>query len=152
MSRTELSEQRHYEYQFTIKVQPRDVNFAGHAACDSLVAMAGTARSNTLGALGFNEGDLGDGKTGVIMSDLEVNYRAGAFMFDELVFDNHVGEISRTGFRLFQRVRKEAAVIALIETGFATFNYEKRKIAPVPEAFVKAVNAYDNGLTAAPSG
>ncbi len=139
MPRTKLSEQQHYEFRFTIQAQPRDVNMAGHVGYDSLVAMAGTARSNMFRTLGFSEGNLGDGKTGVIMSDLEVNYRAEAFMFDDLVFENHVGEMTRTGFRLFQRVRKETTVIALVESGFATFNYETRKIAPVPEAFVKAV-------------
>lgn len=136
MPRIKLSEQQHYEYQFTIQVQPQDVNAAGRVGYDSLVPMAGLARSGMLRALGFNEGDLGDGKTGIIMSDLEVNHRAEAFVSDELVFDNHIGEITRTGFRLYQRVRREATVIALIEQGFATFNYEKRKIVPVPEAFV----------------
>ncbi len=141
MPRIKLSEQQHYEYQFTIQVQPRDVNAAGHVGYDSLVPMAGLARSGMLRSLGFNEGDLGDGKTGVIMSDLEVHYRAEAFVFDELVFDNHIGEVARTGFRLYQRVRKEATVIALIEQGFATFNYNERKIVPVPEAFARVFRA-----------
>jgi acyl-CoA thioesterase FadM len=73
-------------------------------------------------------------------------------MLDELVFDTHVGEITHTGFRLFQRARKETTVIALIEAGFATFNYEKRKIVPVPETFLKAVNARNSGATVARPG
>jgi acyl-CoA thioesterase FadM len=147
MPRIVLSEQPHYEYRFTIRVEPQHVDAAGCVGYDSLVAMAGTARSGTLCAMGFSEGNVGDGQTGVIMSDLAVNYRAEAFASDELVFDNHLGEVTRTGFRLFQCVRRETTVIALIESSFATFDYRKRRIAPVPEVFVRAVRAHDNGPT-----
>ena len=45
---------------------------------------------------GFTELDLGDGVTGVIMSDLAVNYKAEAQMFDELAINERVDR--RAGF------------------------------------------------------
>jgi len=93
---------------------------------------------------GFTELDLGDGVTGVIMSDLAVNYKAEAQMFDELTIDTHVGEFSRNSFRTFHRVTKGDLVVALAESGLVTFNYTTRKLAPVPEVFLKTLIEFTN--------
>ena len=93
-------------------------------------------------SLGLNEGDLGDDRTGIIMSDLVVNYKAEAFMFDEVIIETQVAEFRRTGFRIFHRVKKGEALIALAETGITTFNYASRKVVPVPEAFLRAVTEH----------
>ncbi|OPY83382.1 MAG: hypothetical protein A4E65_00609 [Syntrophorhabdus sp. PtaU1.Bin153] len=141
MSRIKLSEQSDYEFHFTITLQPRDINYGGHLGNDSLVSLLGAARANALRLLGLSEGDLGDGRTGVIMSDLVVNFRAEGFMFDELLIDTHIGEVNRTGFRIFHRVTKDKTLIALAETGITTFDYVSRKIAPVPGTFLGALQA-----------
>lgn len=139
MSRIKLDEQHEYTFLYAITLQPRDINYGGHLGNDSLVALVGTARANMFRSLGLSEGDLGDGRTGIIMSDLVVNYKAEAFMFDEVLIETQVAEFRRTGFRIFHRVKKGAALIALAETGITTFNYASRKVVPVPEAFLKAV-------------
>lgn len=142
MARIKLNEQESYEFHFTARLQPRDINYGGHLGNDSLVSLLGTARVNMLLSLGVSEGQLGDGQTGVIMSDLAVNFRAEAFMHDEIVIDTHLGEFSRTGFRIFHRLKKEAALIGLAETGMITFNYSARKIAPVPDVFLKMLEEW----------
>ncbi|OPX98466.1 MAG: acyl-CoA thioesterase YbgC [Syntrophorhabdus sp. PtaU1.Bin002] len=139
MSRIRLSEQPEYKFHHTITLQPRDINYGGHLGNDALVSLLGVARVNMLRSIGISEADLGDGRTGIIMSDLVVNFRAEGFMFDELLIDTHIGELSRTGFRIFHRVTKEKTLIALAETGITTFDYASRKIAPVPVALLKAL-------------
>lgn len=136
MPRTKLIEQASYEFHFTTRLQPRDINYGGHLGNDSLVSLLGTARVDMFYAMGMSEGQLGDGQTGVIMSDLAVNFKAEAFMLDEVVIDTHIGEVGRTGFRIFHRLKKEETLIALAETGMITFNYNTRKIAPVPDVFL----------------
>ena len=135
MPRTKLIEQASYEFHFTTRLQPRDINYGGHLGNDSLVSLLGTARVNALYAMGVSEMDLGDKETGVIMSDLAVNFKAEAFMLDEVVIDTHIGEFSRTGFRMFHRVKRGEVVVALAESGAIAFNYSTRKIAPVPNTF-----------------
>lgn len=139
MSRIRLSEQPEYKFHHTITLQPRDINYGGHLGNDALVSLLGVARVNMLRSIGISEADLGDGRTGIIMSDLVINFRAEGFMFDELLIDTHIGELSRTGFRIFHRVTKEKTLIALAETGITTFDYASRKIAPVPETFLKTL-------------
>ncbi len=139
MPRVRLIQQKAYEFRCTLEVQPRDLNYGGHLANDSLISLIGTARARMFSSLGFSELDLGDGRTGVVMSDLVVNYRSEAFMFDELLIETHVGELSRLGFRLFHRVTKGDLLVGLVETGLAAFDYPSRKIAPVPGVFIAAL-------------
>jgi YbgC/YbaW family acyl-CoA thioester hydrolase len=116
MPRTKLHEQQWYRFSFIIRVQPRDINMAGHVGNENIVALVGTARSEMFLEMGFSELDLGDGETGIIMSDLVVNYKAEASMFDELLIETQVGELNRKGFRMFHRVTKGRTLIALMET------------------------------------
>jgi acyl-CoA thioesterase FadM len=136
MPRIKLNEQQEYAFHHTLMLEPRDINYGGHLGNDALVSIVGSARVNMFRSMRFSEMDLGDGETGIIMSDLAVNYRSEAFMFDELMIDTHVGEISRSSFRLFHRIKRDHTVIALAETGITAFNYALRKIMPIPEAFL----------------
>jgi acyl-CoA thioesterase FadM len=141
MSRIRLHEQLSYEFHYTKRLEPRDINYGGHLGNDALVSLAGSARADALHALGLREQDLGDGYTGIIMADLVVNFRAEAFMFDEIDIDTHMGEFSRTRFRIFHRLTKGDIIVALVETGLAAFNYLTREVAPVPDTFLKALAA-----------
>jgi acyl-CoA thioesterase FadM len=102
----------------------------------------GTARTQMLRSMGKSESDLGDGKTSIIMTDFVVNFKAEAFMFDELTVDTHIGDLSKTSFRIFYRVMRGLVIIALAEKGLAAFDYNARKVAPVPEVFLEALRAF----------
>ncbi len=139
MSRIKLEEQRVYEFAFPVTLHPRDINYGGHLGTDSLVTLVGSARAQMFHSMGLSEGDLGDGKTGIIMADLAMNYRAEAFVFEELVIGTHIGEMRPSGFRIFHRVTRDAKLIALAETGVMTFDYTIHRVAHVPESFIKAI-------------
>lgn len=141
MARIRLVELGQYAFHYATRLEPRDINPSGHLGNDALVTLVGSARAYVFYSMGLSQRDLGDGSTGIIMSDLAVNYRAEAFMFDEIVIDTHFGEFTRSAFRAFHRVRKGEAVVALAETGLVTFDYRARRIAPVPEEFLKALAA-----------
>jgi acyl-CoA thioester hydrolase len=139
MPRIKLTEQETYEFQFPLQVGPQDVNHAGHLGNDNLISLVGTARAYLFRSLGLSELDLGDGQTGIIITDLAVNYRAEAFMFDELLIETRIGEVVEKGFRMFHRIRKDTKLVALVETGFVTYNYAAKTTAPVPPSFLKCL-------------
>ena len=139
MPRVRLIEQILYEFQSSFQVRPQDINYSGHVGNDNLISLVGAARAHLFNSMGLSELDLGDGQTGVIMTDLVVNYKAEAFLFDELLIDTHVSEVGRSGFRMCHRVRKDKKLIALIETGFATYDYKVKRIAPIPASFLNSL-------------
>ena len=139
MPRKKVAEQAIYEFQFPLQVRPQDVNYGGHLGNDSIISLVGTARAYLFRNLGFSELDLGDKQTGIIITDLAVNYRAEAFLFDELVIETHVGEIESKRFRMFHRVTRQSTLVALAEVGVVAYSYESRKTAPIPAPFLKAL-------------
>jgi len=139
MPRVKLEEQAMYEFTFPVTLHPRDINYGGHLGNDSLVTLVGSARAQMFHSMGFSEGDLGDGKTSIIMADLVVNYRAEGFLFDELRIDTHIGEMHSGAFRIFHRVTKDGTLIALAEGGVVAFDYTTHRIGHVPEVFIKAI-------------
>jgi len=141
MPRIKLSEQAVYEFQSSIQVRPQDINHGGHLGNDNLISLVGVARAHLFRSLGFSELDLGDRQTGIIIKDMVVNYKAEAFMFDELLIETHIDEVVGKGFRMFHRVRRDASLIALVETGFVTYNYPAKKTVPVPPSFLKALDS-----------
>ncbi|RPJ08121.1 MAG: esterase [Deltaproteobacteria bacterium] len=146
MPRTKLKEQPRYEFRYDVVIQPRDINCSGHLGHDTLISLVHSARADLLRLLGFREMDLGDGQTAIIMSDLAVNYREEAFMFDLLRIESHAGEISRDSFRIFYRVTRVDKIIALVETGLFAFNYRNHRIVRIPRAFEGALNQYLAGV------
>jgi acyl-CoA thioesterase FadM len=134
-----LSEREVYEFQSSIQVRPQDINFSGHMGNDNLISLVGAARAYLFRSMGLSELDLGDRQTGIIITDMVVNYKAEAFMFDELLVDTHIGEVAQKGFRMFHRVRRNMKLIALVETGFLTYNYAAKRIIPVPVPFLKCL-------------
>ncbi len=141
MPRVKLTEQPRYEFSYVMTLQPRDINYGGHLGNDSIVVIANIARVNMLRSMGLSENDLGDGRTGIIMSDLVVNYKAEGFLFDDLTIDTHIDELQPSSFRIFHRISRPDMRIALVETGVVTFDYSNHKIGQVPDAFVKALAA-----------
>ena len=126
-----------FEYQHTLMV--RDINYGGHMGNDALVGILQEARIDLLRNMGFSELDLGDGNTGIIMSDLAVNYLGEGFMYDKINVYSNIEDIGNASFRIYHKVVKGDKTIALAEVGIIAFDYNSRQISSVPDEFLKAV-------------
>jgi acyl-CoA thioester hydrolase len=142
MGRVKLKEQDEYEFTHRLTVQVGHINYGGHVGYDAILAMTWEARVNAFHVLGITELDLGDGKTGMLMRDLVVNFREEVFMFDDVVVGSHIGEITNHGFRMFYRLTKAGRLVALVETGFAAFDLKGHSLAPVPDTFRGALDRH----------
>ncbi|MBN1277605.1 MAG: acyl-CoA thioesterase [Deltaproteobacteria bacterium] len=143
MPRIRLKPEPVYEFSYHVTLKPRDMNYGGHLGNDTLVTLAGEARAGLFKDLGFSEGDLGDGQMALIMGDLAVNYRAEGFLYDELLIESHVGEITRNSMRIFHRITKKGTLVALAETGVLAFDYRKRRIGEIPHVFMESLKKYN---------
>jgi acyl-CoA thioester hydrolase len=145
MPRVKLAEQPVYEFRYAIALQPRDINYGGHLGVDSLVSIVGTARAYIFKSVGLSEGNLGDGRTGIIMTDFVVNLKAEGFMFDNLEVYTHIGELTKNGFRFFHKVTRGATLVAVAEAGFLAFDYTAGKVTRIPETFANALGLSRSG-------
>jgi acyl-CoA thioesterase FadM len=120
----------------TIPVRITDINYGNHLGNNAMVEIVHEARIQFLQQHGFTE--LSAGGTSLIMNELLVEFKREAFYGDLLEIKIFCGEISKAGFELFyslsaKREEQKMVTIAYAKTGMVCYNYETKKIEPVPE-------------------
>jgi acyl-CoA thioesterase FadM len=139
MLRARVNELEKYPFSVDLEVRVSDLNYGAHLGYDRMLGMAHEARLRLFDGIGATELNLGDGKTGIVVVDVVAVYLGEAFLGDTLTFEICPNEISRTFFRLAHRVtrRRQQGKVALVDIGFAAFDYRQRKTAPLPERFAQ---------------
>ena len=142
MPRIKLAIEKEYPFACDIQVRVGDLNYGAHVGNAEMVGILHDARVMLLRAMGLTESDLGDGKTGIVMDDMVVNFRAEAFLGDSLTIGCGFGEIGEAGFRILYHVTREEKTVAVAETGLVAFNYAARSIAFLPGVFKEKAGRY----------
>jgi acyl-CoA thioesterase FadM len=129
-----------YLFQCRIPIRITDINYGGHAGNDTILTLVHEARMQFLQSLGYTEMNL-EG-VGMIMARAEIEFKSELFYPETIVVDVAAGNLTRVGFDLFYRLRREGAeekknVIALVRTGMICYDYSKKKIASLPDAAAK---------------
>jgi acyl-CoA thioesterase FadM len=141
VARIKLIPLDHYQSVYETAVEVTDLNYGNHLGNDALVGIIHRTRVHFLHWLGASENNLGDGKTGILLADLIVNYKEESFLFDKLSVESSIGEVRSKGFRMFHRITAaQGRIIALAETGIIAFNYHERKVVRIPESFVSKIS------------
>ncbi len=129
-------------YAIFIPVRITDINYGGHVGNDAMLAIIHEARLSWLKSMQYSEMDLGG--CGSIMAESLVQYKAESFHGDTLKIEILVENITNVSFDIIYkittlRVEKEI-LIAMAKTTMISFNYQQRKIVPLPNEFLKKIN------------
>ena len=118
-----------------IPVRITDINYGNHVGNNSIVEIIHEARVQFFNQHGFTE--LNIAGTGLIMSELSVEFKNESFYNDVLEIKIFSGEITHVSFELFYEISVnrggQKIIIALSKTGMVCYNYEIKKVKPVPE-------------------
>lgn len=122
-----------------LAVRITDINYGGHLANDALLSLIHEARVQFLKHFGFTEFDVAG--SGIIMTDSATLYKAEVFYGERLVIEVGTGDPYKFGCDLFYKVsnKETGKEVARVKTGIAFFDYQKRKLAEMPEAFRQTV-------------
>ncbi len=125
------------EFIFTteITIRASDLNYGGHVGNDSVLTLFQEARILFYRHMGFKSELNIDGSVGQLMSDAAVIYKSESFLGDELIIRIAVADFNKYGFDLLYKMSNKATgkEVARGKTGIVCFDYEKRKVATVPE-------------------
>ena len=120
-----------------IPVRISDINYGNHVSNDSFVSIIHEARVQWLSQHNFTE--LNIEGIGLIMSDLEIEFKKEAFYHDIIEVQLSSGEISRVGFELYYRLftkRNNTSILLMnAKTGMVCYDYLNKRVAPIPENF-----------------
>jgi Predicted thioesterase len=135
MARIKLDLPEKFEFSTEIRVRINDINYGGHLGHDSILTLTQEARVRFLNEYGFTEMSI-DGP-GLIISDVAIVYKSEAFYGDVLKIEIAVCDFTQYGCDFIYKItqRETDREVARAKTGIVFFDYEKRKVAPVPEKF-----------------
>jgi acyl-CoA thioester hydrolase len=135
MARVKLEFPEKPMFSTDIAIQIGDINYGGHLGNDAVLRLVHEARVRFLQQHGYSEADI-EG-IGIIMTDAAIVYKSEGFYGDVLHIEVAVTDLSRSGcdfvFRLISSTTHKD--IALAKTGIVFFDYQKRRIAGMPEGF-----------------
>ena len=140
MARVKLVPLERYRFTHEQKVYISNINPAGHVGSSQMIDLIHDGRIAMLQSLDANEINLGDGKTGTILSDLVVNFKAELFLHDIITIESDISEVEEKGIRICYRITKNGKTAVLAETGHVCFSYIDKSICKVPEVFLNKLN------------
>lgn len=136
MSRVKIDVRKPFSFSTTIPVRITDINYGGHLGNDSVFAILHEARMQFMKSFGYEELSL-EGVS-LIMADTAVEFKNEAFYGDVITAFVVADEFTSASFNLYYKlslndIGKEK-LIALAKTRMVTFDYDDRKVVPLPEA------------------
>jgi acyl-CoA thioester hydrolase len=134
-----------YLFETEIVVRASDLNYGNHVGHDSILTLMQEARLLFYRKLGFKNELSFDGPVGQVISDAALVYKSESFLGDELVCRIAAADFHKYGFDLLYLLtnKETGKEVARGKTGIVCFDYDKRKIALVPEVLLDKLNTPD---------
>ncbi len=138
MARTKLEFPAGFEqhaFNCSIPVRITDINYGNHAGNDAILGIIHEARMQFLRHLGYTE--LQFAGTGLIMSEVTIEFKSELFYGDTAIAWVAAGECSKAGFELFYKLEKEQdgkrVAVVNARTSMICYDYDRKKIVMLPE-------------------
>ena len=138
-------------YSMEYDVLYSDVNSADHMGADRVLPVAMEAQLRFLKQLGYTDASAFE-DAGLIMAHSEVQYLAEAKYGDRLKIELAADNIQTRSFELAYRITnltKDAEMARLVAT-LLFFDYKKKKVVVVPDAFKKLLADFKAGIRPGP--
>jgi acyl-CoA thioester hydrolase len=122
-----------------LPVRITDINYVGHVGNDRILSLMHEARLQYYQQLGFKDELNFESSVGQIITDAAVVYKSESFFGDVLVVQLGVMDFNKYGFDMLYRLTSKATSkeVAIGKTGIVCFDYEKRKVASVPQLLLQ---------------
>jgi acyl-CoA thioester hydrolase len=143
MTRIQLIFPEKVKFACELTVRASDLNYGNHVGNDSILTIMQEARVQFYRSLGYKNELNFKGSVGHIVSDAAVVYKSEAFLGDVLNIQLAITDYNKYGFDMYYRLsnKETAKEVAIGKTGIMFFDYEKRKVALIPDSFKTKIEA-----------
>ena len=143
MSRIEIQLPGKFIFTTEIAVRVSDLNYGNHVGNDSMVTLMQEARTLFYRFMGFESEVKLEGSIGQLVTDAAIVYKAESFLGDVLKFEIAAENFTKYGFDFFYHITNKATgkQVAQGKTGIICYDYNKRKIASIPEMLIKKIKS-----------
>lgn len=143
MARLQLDLPTKFNFKTEIQIRSSDINYGGHVGNDTMLTLMQEARIIFYNQLGFKSELNFEGSIGQIISDAMIIYKSESFLGDTLTVEIGVTDFNKYGFDLLYLLtnRTTGKETARGKTGIVCFDYDKRKVAPVPVTLLEKLKS-----------
>ena len=135
MARIKIELPSSFLFTTEIPVRITDLNYGSHVGNDTILSLIHEARMQLLASFGYTS-ELSINGVGLIMTDAGIEFKGELFYGDKVFASVGVADVSKVGFDLYYKLEKgspsKKLVVDIAKTGMLCFDYEKKKIVPVP--------------------
>jgi acyl-CoA thioester hydrolase len=139
MARTRIELPASFGFSTEISIRITDINYGGHVGNDSILSIIHEARMQFLKSLGLAE-KTGDDRPGLIMRDVAIEFKREAFYGDLLQVQVAAVDVEKASYDIVYRLQRNQDIIAVAKTGMVSFDYVRKRIAPLPAEIVLLLN------------
>lgn len=134
MARLTIDLPERFLFETKLEVRASDLNYGNHLGHDSVLTLFQEARLRFYRQLGFKNELSFEGPVGQVIADAAVVYKSESFLGDVLVCRIAAQDFNKYGFDLVYLLENKSTSkeTARGKTGIVCFDYDKRKIAPIP--------------------
>lgn len=135
MPRIAIDLPERFTFSTALEIYQSHINEAGHVDNALLLTLVSEARQRFFRSLGYSQ--LAIEGVGIVVSDAAVQYLAEAFHGETLSVEMTASDFNKYGCDLVYRIKVNGGdkEIARGKTGIVFFDYNARKVAPVPAPF-----------------
>lgn len=135
MLRTKLQLPKTFTFSTEIPLRVGDINYGGHLGNDRILSLVHEARVRHLRRFGYTELDV-EG-AGMVVADAVIVYKSEAFYGDVVNISLTCADFHRYGCNYFYRLtnKQSGREIARAKTGMVFFDFQRRRMVPMPEPF-----------------
>jgi acyl-CoA thioester hydrolase len=143
MDRIKIKLPQHFGFSTTMQIRITDLNYGGHVGNDSFLSLIHEARQQFLLSLGYSEFSIEN--TSLIMADAAIEFKKELNHMDVIKIDVTAGNFDKYGFDLFYKIEiiseENFILAAKVKTGMLCYDYQNRKLVPVPEKVKRGLNS-----------
>jgi|SRR5436190_6018378 len=147
MARVRLELPANFHFSINIPVRITDINYGGHVGNDSILSILHEARMQFFKSFDYTEMQFAG--TGLIMSDVIIEFKNELFYGDNIIASVTAGEFTQVSFEIFYKLEtlreSNRSLIAIAKTGMVCFDYKNKKIVAIPdEARIRLQSSADS--------
>jgi acyl-CoA thioester hydrolase len=131
MARIKMEFPEQFIFSTRIPIRITDLNYGGHVGNDTVLSLIHEARVQFLKS--FNYEELNVEGVSLIMSDVEIEFKAELFYGDIITAFVTATNFSRVGYDLYYKLMKEEILVTAAKTGMICYNYDTRKVVSLPQ-------------------
>jgi len=130
-----------FKFSIPLKVRIGDINYGNHAGHHMYFLYFQEARIAYLNQFGFSELDIKG--YGMMISSADCRYKRELHLGDDIQVKCRVSELKSKLFIMEYEIERSKILCAAGATTNVCFDYRKKKIADLPQEFIKAVKKYE---------